>query len=219
MASILDVLSGEAPVSLQLPAPAAIGSCFALGASFVGSLYVWNWWPFTLLQRRLLEGDQSVGESVGQFSPSPYQRDHPVIIKRRSASLLCVCLLSPIFLAALAIVEPEDGAEKLEVGAGKAALWRLIGVRLEGLLPAVALPFLLTHILFLGSHLLNHLEGMNYVYSEPHYWWLCLRNAIWVRNQVVAPATEEFVFRGCMVPLLAPILGSGNYGIDRSALL
>ena len=199
MSSILNVLSGDASISLHLPTLIAVGSCFVLAATFVGSLYVWTLWPFTLLQKTLLES--------GQSAPSPYQRDHPVIIKRRSASLLCVCFLSPIYLALLA-AKPENDTG---IDAG---LWRLIGVRWEGLLPAIALPFLLTHILFLGSHLLNHLEGMNYVYSEPHYWWLCFRNAIWVRNQIVAPATEEFVFRGCMVPLLVPILGSGESKIS-----
>ena len=196
MSSILDILTGEAGISLQLPTSIAVGSCFALATTFVGSLYVWTVWPFTPLQK--------ANSGNGQHVPTAYQRDHPVIIKRRSASLLFVCLLSPIFLAVLA-VKADDA------GNGVAGLWRHIGVRWEGLLSAIALPFILTHVLFLGSHLLNHLEGMNHVYLQPHYWWLCFGNPIWVRNQVVAPATEEFVFRGCMVPLLVPILGSGEY--------
>jgi len=202
---IAGVLSGDAFVSLRLPTPVAIGSCFILAASFVGSLYVWTIWPFRLLHQR------HAGEK-GAFSPSAYHRDHPVIILRRSLSLICVCLIAPIFLALLAVPSPSSSSERDADGAGAstaAGLWRHIGVRLSGLPSAIALPFLLTHVLFLGSHLLNHFEGMNYVYSEPHYWWLCLRDAVWIRNQVVAPATEEFVFRGCMVPLLVPILGSG----------
>lgn len=194
MSSILDILTGEAGISLQLPTSIAVGSCFALATTFVGSLYVWTVWPFTPLQK--------ANSGNGQHVPTAYQRDHPVIIKRRSASLLFVCLLSPIFLAVLA-VKADDA------GNGVAGLWRHIGVRWEGLLSAIALPFILTHVLFLGSHLLNHLEGMNHVYLQPYYWWLSFGNPIWVRNQVVAPATEEFVFRGCMVPLLVPILGSG----------
>ena len=98
--SLLEVLSGNAAVSFHLPGSVAVGSCFVLAASFVGSLYVWTLWPFTLLQRRLLES--------GESAPEAYQRDHPVIIKRRAASLLCVSLLSPIFLAILTVNFEDD---------------------------------------------------------------------------------------------------------------
>lgn len=31
----------------------------------------------------------------------------------------------------------------------------------------------------------------------------------WLRNQVIAPLTEELVFRACMLPMLAPCTGLG----------
>ena len=200
MYSILDALSGEA-ISLHLHPAIAVGGCFALAATFVGSLYVWTIWPFTWLSGKLTESGQPI--------PSPYQRDLPLVILRRSLSLFFVCVFAPLFLAFMATWSTDgEGVNGVAAAAG---LWRIIGVRSDGLLTALALPFLLTHILFLGSHLLNHLEGMNSVYCEPHYWRLCLSDAIWIRNQVVAPFTEEFVFRGCMVPLLTPYLGSGEF--------
>ncbi|CAG5872296.1 unnamed protein product [Menidia menidia] len=38
-------------------------------------------------------------------------------------------------------------------------------------------------------------------------WRLCARDALWLRNQVVAPLTEELVFRGAMLPMLLPCAG------------
>ncbi|KAM3600726.1 uncharacterized protein V6R79_001446 [Siganus canaliculatus] len=38
-------------------------------------------------------------------------------------------------------------------------------------------------------------------------WKLCLGDAVWLRNQVVAPATEELVFRGAMLPMMVPCAG------------
>ena len=196
--AILDVLSGDVFVSLQLPAVVAVISCVVFAASFVSSLYVWTIWPFTLLQQKL---------DGGQPIPSVYQRDHPLVIRRRSLSLIFVTLVAPLFLALLAVTANADATAS---GAAAAGLWRHMGIRLEGLLSAIALPFVLTHTLFLGSHLLNHLEGLNSVYCHPQYWGSCFRDAVWLRNIIVAPATEEFVFRGCIVPLLVPILGSGE---------
>ncbi|KAF7662532.1 hypothetical protein LDENG_00233630 [Lucifuga dentata] len=38
-------------------------------------------------------------------------------------------------------------------------------------------------------------------------WMLCVGDAVWLRNQVVAPVTEELVFRGAMLPMLLPCTG------------
>lgn len=38
--------------------------------------------------------------------------------------------------------------------------------------------------------------------AEPGYWVMCLKNLLWIRNHVVAPLSEEFTFRACMMPLL-----------------
>ncbi|NWI13012.1 FACE2 protease, partial [Crypturellus soui] len=44
----------------------------------------------------------------------------------------------------------------------------------------------------------------------PRLWALCLADVRWLRNQVVAPLTEELVFRGCMVPVLLPCTGAAR---------
>jgi len=38
--------------------------------------------------------------------------------------------------------------------------------------------------------------------SEPMYWLGSVRTLIWWRNQIVAPLSEEWTFRACMLPLL-----------------
>ncbi|KAG2469550.1 FACE2 protease, partial [Polypterus senegalus] len=42
---------------------------------------------------------------------------------------------------------------------------------------------------------------------DPRFWMLCLSDMRWMRNQVVAPLTEELVFRACMLPMLIPCAG------------
>ncbi|XP_023620857.1 CAAX prenyl protease 2 isoform X3 [Eptesicus fuscus] len=43
----------------------------------------------------------------------------------------------------------------------------------------------------------------------PRSWARCLMDMRWLRNQVIAPLTEELVFRACMLPMLAPCTGLG----------
>ncbi|KAL4593591.1 CAAX prenyl protease 2 [Arapaima gigas] len=42
---------------------------------------------------------------------------------------------------------------------------------------------------------------------DPLFWRLCMNDMQWLRNQVVAPLTEELVFRACMLPMLVPCTG------------
>ncbi|XP_027887402.1 CAAX prenyl protease 2-like [Xiphophorus couchianus] len=39
-------------------------------------------------------------------------------------------------------------------------------------------------------------------------WRMCVQDAAWLRNQVVAPVMEELVFRGAMLPMLVPCTGA-----------
>ncbi|XP_056657257.1 CAAX prenyl protease 2 isoform X8 [Monodelphis domestica] len=92
-----------------------------------------------------------------------------------------------------------------------------MGFRLEGIFPAALLPLLLTMILFLGPliqlsmdwpwpwDLVNGLKGA----LAPQAWVQSLTDMRWLRNQVIAPLTEELVFRACMLPMLAPCTGLG----------
>lgn len=39
-------------------------------------------------------------------------------------------------------------------------------------------------------------------YVEPRYWLTNMKELIWIRNYVVAPLSEELVFRACMLVLI-----------------
>ncbi|XP_034405439.1 CAAX prenyl protease 2-like [Cyclopterus lumpus] len=94
-----------------------------------------------------------------------------------------------------------------------ASVWELMGVRLEGLVPAAVLPLLLTMVFYLGplvhSAMDNPAGFTGEVQSalDVRSWMLCVGDAVWLRNQVVAPVTEELVFRGAMLPMLVPCTG------------
>ena len=156
----------------------ATGAPFLLGLSYVGSLYVWR---------------------------SSKDRDHDDTIKRRFISAAFMTLISPVFVHMF-------GATAL---LGKYSLAEVIGLRIAGLGPALILPLLLTYILFLGPSVMLFLEvsGVETCSSASacwhhlrlnfsYYWRRSVRDWKWWRNHVVAPFSEEFTFRACMLPML-----------------
>ncbi|XP_073334981.1 CAAX prenyl protease 2-like [Pagrus major] len=152
-------------------------SCLLLACLYVGSLYVWR---------------------------SSLPRDHPSVIKRRCASVLLVSALSP------AVVKAWIHWANIKVDA---SVLELMGVRLGGLVPAAVLPLLLTMVFYLGPLVhsaMDNPEGFNGELQsalDVQSWRLCVGDAVWLRNQVVAPVTEELVFRGAMLPMLVPCAG------------
>ncbi|XP_053985198.1 CAAX prenyl protease 2 isoform X1 [Hylaeus volcanicus] len=148
----------------------AILSCLALSVVYVASLYVWS---------------------------TPYNREHPSVIKKRFFSVFIISLISP---AALYFGTNEKVFQK-------ATIWELLGLRWPGLFQATAIPLLLTMILYLGPLSIQGFNGLWRLYTglpflEPMYWLGSIRTLTWWRNQVVAPLSEEWTFRACMLPLL-----------------
>ncbi|KAL2731948.1 CAAX prenyl protease 2 isoform X2 [Vespula squamosa] len=123
---------------------------------------------------------------------SPHNREHPSTIKRRFFSVFIVALISPIFLY---VGLDEEVFQK-------ATIWELLGLRWSGLFQATVVPFLLTMILFLGPLSVQILNGFWRLYAEPMYWLGSVHTLIWWRNHIVAPLSEEWTFRACMLPLL-----------------
>ncbi|XP_047235526.1 CAAX prenyl protease 2-like isoform X1 [Girardinichthys multiradiatus] len=153
-------------------------SCLLLAFFYVGSLYVW--W-------------------------NTLPRDHPSVIKRRCTSVVLVSAVSPAFMKIwmhLADITVEE------------SLWELMGVRLKGFIPASILPLLLTTFFYLGPLVQSTLDNPDGFTGElqsaldVQAWRLCVQDSEWLRNQVVAPVTEELVFRGAMLPMLVPCTGT-----------
>lgn len=116
-------------------------------------------------------------------------RDHPTTIRRRIAAILCTCLAAPCYLWLW-----SDGT-----ASGGTSLPDVLCIRRAGLIQALAYPLLLVAVLYAGP-IIQHVTS-----DEP--WYANERKDIVVRNYLAAPFAEEFVFRGCMVPLLLPRLG------------
>ena len=126
-------------------------------------------------------------------------RDNPETIKRRFISVLAVCAVSPVFLWLISSpVGPSSGH----------SLFQLLGVKLTGFVTAVFAPLALTMVLFLGPLALQYQEGYLLLYADPHFWIEAFKDVYWLRSHVMAPLTEEFIFRACMLALLIPCLGS-----------
>ncbi|KPJ18266.1 CAAX prenyl protease 2 [Papilio machaon] len=127
---------------------------------------------------------------------SKLSRDHPTTIKRRFFSVSCVMVLAPI-VTWLFLKEST---------LNKGDMYEQLGLRLSGLLFAFVTPLALTMILFLGPLTMQFLSGAWKIYIHPIYWFASWQDLTWVRNHIMAPISEEWVFRACMMPLLLQCL-------------
>uniref|UniRef100_A0A4W3H466 CAAX prenyl protease 2 n=1 Tax=Callorhinchus milii TaxID=7868 RepID=A0A4W3H466_CALMI len=124
-------------------------------------------------------------------------RDHPTVIKRRFTSVLIVSALSPLGLW----IWREYTGNKTGP-----SLLSLMGFRLEGALAAASLPLLLTMVDGVGQPPVLEVNVLP-PGADVRFWVQCVTDMRWLRNQVVAPLTEELVFRACMLPMLVPCTG------------
>ncbi|XP_004924603.1 CAAX prenyl protease 2 isoform X2 [Bombyx mandarina] len=123
-------------------------------------------------------------------------RDHPSTIKRRFFSVSCMMLLAPFFMKYFLTKETLSKGELLEH----------LGLRTSGWIQATLLPLFLTAILFLGPLTMQFLSGIWKLYTKPLYWLASWQDLVWLRNHIMAPLSEEWVFRACMMPLLLQCL-------------
>jgi len=124
---------------------------------------------------------------------SSRDRDHPDTVKRRFLSAAAMTLVSPTFVYFFGSKDILD-----RVGLASA-----VGLRWPGLGQAVAFPLFLTAVLFLGPiyAMVSSEAGLYYLF-HPVYVRRGLEDLLVWRNLVVAPFTEEFTFRACMLPIL-----------------
>ncbi|CCI39961.1 unnamed protein product [Albugo candida] len=169
---------GSKRIRFQLHPTVAVISCLCMAAAYVGVLY-------------------ALPKNIRQLP-----RDHPTHIIGRLFLILILCTLCPFVLAAFS---QQDRSLSF-------AEW--LGIRSDGLLKALIIPVVITAVLFTGSLLSNGLRILNVSRQYPSNR-LCnaVRNSSFVyamtrerlpalRNYIVGPITEEFVFRSCMIPLL-----------------
>ncbi|XP_023222951.1 CAAX prenyl protease 2-like [Centruroides sculpturatus] len=126
-------------------------------------------------------------------------RDHPLTVKRRFVSVFVVAIISPF----LTYFGTNFNYFKENPG-----ILELLGIRWSGCIAALTIPLLLTMVLFFGPLFMHYIDGICTIYFETTYWSTNLRNLIWLRNHIVAPFSEEFTFRACMLPILVPCFGA-----------
>ncbi|KAJ3437045.1 protease u48 caax prenyl protease rce1 [Anaeramoeba flamelloides] len=149
------------------------GICLPLG--FVFSLYIWT---------------KRISKFFKLPSRSASITEKNTVIKRIISCVLFTTL--SILSLFLYPITTEDYSTARSV-----QFFRLIGFRLQGILPSIFLPLIVTIFLFLGPLIM-----MVYDHRETKQYWYEMTNIIKLRNFVFAPISEEIVFRSVLVPLL-----------------
>nr|XP_039254525.1 CAAX prenyl protease 2-like [Styela clava] len=129
---------------------------------------------------------------------SKLPRDHPRTIKERFRRVVFTCIVSVVLLYFVSEGSTQDFQNS-------ATLLQWLGIRTDGILAASIFPLTLFLILFLGPLYLMLLSDFSDLH--PNNWKKYFYDLRCWRNYVVAPFSEELVFRGCMLPLLLPVFG------------
>ncbi|CAG0912967.1 unnamed protein product [Notodromas monacha] len=119
------------------------------------------------------------------------RRDDPRTVKRRFASVCVSCIVSCIYTYTFS---DADSFEEFK---------DLTGLRTDHLMSASFLPVLLTSLLFLGPLVVLWQEQMIKKLCDLSYWRGSIFDIFWLRNYVVAPFSEELVYRSCLIAMLS----------------
>ncbi|GAB6031592.1 hypothetical protein CHUAL_009356 [Chamberlinius hualienensis] len=122
-------------------------------------------------------------------------RDHPRTIFRRFISVTIASVFSLMLVILFANSTDYEGLPNGNVA-------HLLGIRFNKIVKAAVLPLILTMVLFLGPIVCNIIDYGLFNYIDNCLWYLNFSNWIWLRNHIMAPFSEEFSFRACMLPLL-----------------
>lgn len=122
-------------------------------------------------------------------------RNHPTTVKRRILAVGVVCFAAPIGL----LVYIRARLECISIG----SFASLLGLKWAGLTGAVCWPTLLILILYSGPIYQNWVDGRPLLGQSV----MVQRKDIMLRNYLIAPLAEEWIFRACMLLLLRPAMG------------
>ena len=162
--------------------PAALLGSVAMGATYVACLYV-----------------RASYRRAGGRAPD---RDDPRVIKQRFARVAIACGIAPC----ISILSARLSNDTRTCRAASVPLVQWFGLWGTSALLSVALPLGLTAVLFLGPLVMQWLDRDR---NTPLRLQLAERmrdledaKLVVLRNLVVGPLSEEWVFRACMCPLL-----------------
>ncbi|KAG9326356.1 hypothetical protein KVV02_003707 [Mortierella alpina] len=152
--------------------------------------------------------DQTNARYQSPVDNQKLDRDHPLVIVQRFKGILLTCFLVPLYLWWLLTFSgamPTD----LSFWGRLGHFLRMLGISIPGnilkLFNHAVIPLFLTSILFMGPVLMMFLsnelpfqQAFDWASQRQH-----LRGLIGTRNFVVGPVSEEFIFRACMVAIMA----------------
>ncbi|KNE56149.1 hypothetical protein AMAG_01986 [Allomyces macrogynus ATCC 38327] len=174
---------------------------------YVAGYYAAQWWPYAAKTRSRPSANGTNGPTNPDFADA-IDLDDPLdaaaalrrakvendAIKRRLVTHAIVCLLSAVLLYSFVYVpsEPEPSLSHF---------LSLIGIRVDNLFRAIAVPVVLILLLFLGPLVQMWMERELF-FQDRMVWdlfWHRMSTPMGKRNYAVSPIAEEFVFRACII--------------------
>ncbi|CAO3572723.1 unnamed protein product [Mortierella alpina] len=161
--------------------------------------------------------DQSSARYQSPVDNQKLDRDHPLVIVQRFKGILLTCFLVPLYLWWLLTFSGAMPAN-LSFWGRLGHFLRMLGISIPGnifkLINHAVIPLFLVSILFMGPVLMMFLsnelpfqQAFDWASQRQH-----LRGLIGTRNFVVGPLSEEFIFRACMVAIVAHA-GASSYAM------
>jgi len=120
------------------------------------------------------------------FVDTGLSRDHYLTVRWRIYAIITVCILSFILFYFLLLL--QDGISFV-------GYLDLLGIRSRGLIPGTACPCVLVLMLYTG-YIVQWLTESGWRHHS------LSRTDLMLRDYLVAPFSEEFIFRGCMLAVL-----------------
>jgi len=135
--------------------------------------------------------------------PTNKPRDDPETIRWRIFATGLISAIAPFYMLLWADSNSSEHADEL---------YHVLGIKWDGIIPAILYPFILVSVLYCGVwiHTLTSSlfsKGSFKAYIDVNSLVGEFRSDIVLRNYVIAPFVEEFVFRACMLPMLTSSMG------------
>ncbi|KAF8930193.1 hypothetical protein BGZ47_000702, partial [Haplosporangium gracile] len=202
------------PFQSAIPPWVAGCSCVFFASLFVGSLYLFP-----------VKKQAATGIHASDRSQQRLDRDHPLVIKQRIKGIIFTSVLVTVYLWVVFSISgaiPSDQASQpLPMHTSRThssqptssrvhVFLQLLGLTVpaHGLvqwLHHIFTPMVLVTMLFLGP-LVMMLIDSELPFQPRFYWRNHLQNFcewIGIRNYIVGPIAEEYIFRACMVSITA----------------
>lgn len=138
--------------------------------------------------------------------PTNKPRDDPETIRWRILATGLVTVIAPFYMLLWADSNSSEQADEL---------YHVLGIKWDGIIPAIFYPLMLVSVLYCGvwiHTLVSSLFSKGFFKAYINDSLAEFRIDMVLRNYVIAPFVEEFVFRACMLPMLTASVGM-NIGV------